>query len=419
MVRERPHLLARFLTTVTVSWFAVSCSGTSEALKSLDESLNTQTEAETPTPNGKTEKNLRVRLTTINEGEICPAGGVKIEVIQLGETGQADSVITEQTDCGSESGRWTWVKASVCDPSQPGSCSEGERDPGEPLNVPAPSNSPNPLPACTSNGQSGCVAQPPYVAADLRLLAPENIKNGVSVAGVTGTFSDRPPDCFETGQENCVATGLFKAADLSALVPSSIRFGRTIAGVTGIYPSSLSPLEGSTGADLPSFSANVPAGQYQCFKSDGSRVAGSISDVGVLTPGVTDRDFSQSLYRGFLLAGDADLEPNYILSGVNIFGVSGNVVLPPKASVQEGTFFGPGLNSLEGEIAICEAAGSVGCLTSSTFKPYEPCTYDGQVNCAANSTYQAWAPITAVASASVTDADENESISFSLGRVLI
>jgi hypothetical protein len=416
---RRPKILIRTLVMNLGCLPLAACSGTSEALKYLDESAQPETpEAQ---EKGSPRSGLQVRLVAVDDKTVCPNGGVKIAIIQSEEGAQnKETVLSEEIDCGSDAGRWLWTESSECSLFDGGLCTDEKKvSPGDSEpdvdNLSTKSLSPTKaLLACAENGQQGCSTNETFVAADLSLLLPENIRSGVTVAGVTGTFSDRPSDCIENGQEGCVSTGLFKAADLSGLLPSSIRYGRSIAGVTGIYPSAMSPLEGASGSDLPSFSATVAAGQYQCFKSDGSRVAGSIADAGNLSPGTTDQNFTASLYRGFVLPGEAGLQASSILSGVSIYGVSGNVALPPKANVTEGTFFGPGGSTYEGEIEACEAPGSVGCITSNDFKPYESCTYDGQVNCAANSTFQAWAPIGAVVSTSVTNADEDGSIDFTI-----
>jgi hypothetical protein len=342
-------------------------------------------------PDGKTETTGSrigsVRLTEIEPGQTCPEGGAKVEVLSGGASG-AETVVFEKIDCDFRKSAPPLDDAVTFEP-------------------------------CVSNGQKNCIANESFAAADYSSLVAGNIRRGVPVAGIIGSFTDRPAECIENSQIGCVTTTLYRAANLSGLIPSHIRFGINIAGVTGVYPSSSSPLEGSFGTDLPSLSADVPAGQYQFFKSDGARVSGQVSDTGILNPGATDQNFSQSLYRGFVLSGDADLLPGSILSGVNIFGAAGNVALPPKASVQKTTFFGPSGNSFQGEIELCVSPGVVGCLTTGDFKPYQPCTADGQINCTANSSYQAQSPVVAVVSTNVTDADEGDSLIFTIATTNI
>jgi hypothetical protein len=401
MIHDQRNGTIKALVALIFVSLTASCSGISGSLVSLDQSAveeiqssisDSKTDSKT---DGKTDGMTEtkgsligsVRLSEIEPGPKCPEGGTKVEVLSDNVAG-AETVVFEKIDCDF-------------------------RKSAPPLDDPVT------FEPCGSNGQKNCIANESFAAADYTSLSAANIRQGVTVAGILGSFTDRPAECIENSQIGCVTTPLFRAADLSGLMPSFIRYGKTIAGVTGVYPSAGSPLEGALGTDLPSLSADVPAGQYQFFKSDGTRVSGQVSDAGILNPGATDQSFSQSLYRGFLLSGDSDLLPGSILSGVNIFGAAGNVALPPNANVRDGTYFGPGGNAFQGEIELCEAPGVVGCVTTEGFKPYPPCTSDGQINCAANTTYQAMMPIVAVVSANVTDADEGESVIFNVATTNI
>ena len=94
------------------------------------------------------------------------------------------------------------------------------------LSVPVP---------CTFNGETSCIANGLYMAANLSNLSPSNIKSGVSVAGVNGSYApaDAHTDCSSNGQVGCVTTSAFKAADLSSLLANNIRSGVVVGGITG------------------------------------------------------------------------------------------------------------------------------------------------------------------------------------------
>ena len=71
---------------------------------------------------------------------------------------------------------------------------------------------------------------------DLSNLSSGNVRDGVTIAGVTGTYSNsstRPADCSGNAQVGCVTTSTWKSASLVNLSNTNIRFGVTIAGVTG------------------------------------------------------------------------------------------------------------------------------------------------------------------------------------------
>jgi hypothetical protein len=116
------------------------------------------------------------------------------------------------------------------------------------------------LPPCTANGEVDCRANAAFKAADTTQLMPDNIKSGVTIAGVAGTVAPSPANCSSNGTQRCVATGAYYAATECAadssncFVPSyvasskplkainydvinsgktSIRTSLTLSGITG------------------------------------------------------------------------------------------------------------------------------------------------------------------------------------------
>ncbi len=182
---------------------------------------------------------------------------------------------------------------------------------------------------------------------DYSALKPENIKAGLTIAGVTGILEAKPKECDANAEVGCVATSAYKAADFTNITADKIKTGKVVAGVTGLFPSALVPLGGSSGTDLPSLSASVSAGTYQWWKQDGTRVTGSISDASTISPSNAIQNFQASVYRQFTVATDANLSAANFKSGASVFGISGNVAVKPSD---------------------CAANAEVGCVTTSSYK---------------------------------------------------
>jgi hypothetical protein len=70
-----------------------------------------------------------------------------------------------------------------------------------------------------------------FKSAVLTNLTPENIKAGVSIAGVQGSLTV-PPSCSSDGQTECVVTNSFKAADTNG-ISAKVLAGETVAGISG------------------------------------------------------------------------------------------------------------------------------------------------------------------------------------------
>ena len=258
--------------------------------------------------------------------------------------------------------------------------------------------------ACTSDGDKNCVATDEFPAVEKQQLA-EKVVSGTTVAGVAGevvlppanavlsgvrvgasgtgmvtlpTASDvrqgvnfgvdasltgslspgstTLPNCSSDGATGCVAVSNFPAVDKATkLLAGNIKSGVSIAGITGGYPSAQYPLTGadSTVADLPLFSATTGGTSYEWFKGDGTRVTGSIEANAQVTPGISAQTLNAGLYRSVTVAGDADLVAGKILTGIDIFGVVGNVAAKP---------------------ADCAADGATGCVAVSNFPAVDKAT---------------------------------------------
>lgn len=226
-------------------------------------------------------------------------------------------------------------------------CSDGRARKGT-LNV---VDSGTPVSPCTQDNQVGCLTSEEFTSfpiAERSKIIPGHVKQGVVINGVSGSLSfSGPGDCAVDGEVACVSTLAFPAVEKSRLQPGILKAGVTLAGVSGEYPSQSYPLPGLSGTDLLSLSANVSAGTYQFWKSDGTRVTGVVSDASSISIGTDPQIFSASLYRQFTIPGDADLLASNIASGVNILGVEGTALVRP---------------------ADCSSDGGVGCVTTTGFK---------------------------------------------------
>jgi hypothetical protein len=181
------------------------------------------------------------------------------------------------------------------------------------------------------------------------------------------TTQEVPPLCTSNGVTGCVTTSTFKSADLSNLSPAHIKNGVTIAGVTGIYPSAGARLVSDTNInDLTTFGSATPVGAYEFFDSAGQVYRGSVADFGPVTPGTSMQTVSDAatLYRQVSVSGDTNLTAGNIKSGSTIFGITGNVSLPPSGRVLVGTSFGVGGTSFTGALTL-PATGKV--LTGTTY----------------------------------------------------
>ncbi len=159
-------------------------------------------------------------------------------------------------------------------------------------------------PACTSDGAGSCVVDGTvYKAAAMDHVVASNIKSGITIAGVTGHVMEAPANCASDGASGCVVDGTnYKAAAIANAVPANIRSGATIAGITGAYPSASHRLAGADGgvADLDTATFNTKmksSAAFEWFDSAGSR---------------------------YTFAGEPKITEGLLLSGVSIFGTVGS-----------------------------------------------------------------------------------------------
>ena len=193
---------------------------------------------------------------------------------------------------------------------------------------------------CSSDSGTSCVAVPNFTAAATSGLAGK-VVSGNTVAGIPGSATaESHNDCAADGAVGCVAVTNFPAVDkITKLTTGNIKKDVVIAGVTGDYPSSTHPLTGADGtADLPTFATANGGGTYQWFKSDGTRLSGTVEANASVTPSTLSQVLNAGLYRQVTVAGDANLVSNNIKTGTTIFTVSGNVIpTAPPCLIDGGT----------------------------------------------------------------------------------
>jgi hypothetical protein len=96
---------------------------------------------------------------------------------------------------------------------------------------------------CTENNQVGCITTSTYKAADTSNLIETNIKSGIAVAGVTGSYSGIVySQCTANRQVGCITTNFYQAVYQAVQISAAdIKNGSVIAGITGTYTGSASP----------------------------------------------------------------------------------------------------------------------------------------------------------------------------------
>ncbi|RYZ52121.1 MAG: DUF1566 domain-containing protein, partial [Proteobacteria bacterium] len=207
------------------------------------------------------------------------------------------------------------------------------------------------------------------VTGDADLVA-SNIKTGVNILGVAGSVTPTPAACSSDGQSACVAGGGFPAVDSSILIPGNVKTGVTIAGVLGNYPSATSPLTGASAtADLPAFSSTSGGTAYEWFDSTGSKLTGSIEVNAVTASGASNIVLNSGLYRQVTVTGDPDLVSSNIVSGINILSVAGSVTAESHSPCASDASTNCVIFGTTGNFgADCTADGQVGCTTTSAYK---------------------------------------------------
>ncbi|MDA2936074.1 DUF1566 domain-containing protein [Patescibacteria group bacterium AH-259-L05] len=184
---------------------------------------------------------------------------------------------------------------------------------------------------------------------DVSNVSAENIKYGVSIGGVTGTFpSDgtalvsevKTGKTFYTSSStkltgtmltqtlsdtsDTINAGYYEATTLSAedldLAAGNIKNGVTIFGLTGDYPSATYPLPGDTVVD--DATASEIKNGFEAWTKAGSLLTGTMP---IQTLSATSDTVNAGYYDATTLSDvDADLITSNIKSGITIFGVSGD-----------------------------------------------------------------------------------------------
>lgn len=179
---------------------------------------------------------------------------------------------------------------------------------------------------CAADGQVGCMANKKFKAAAINGIDAQDIRTGVTIAGVSGALSGGPPACSASGQTNCIATNLRPVVDVTVkLVPGAIKKGVVILGVTGDFPSAIHPLSGGSAgvADLTSAAFDSAIGAATAF--EWWRPDGGVQQA----------------------VGDDDLDISNLVSTATVFGVTGNLTAA-------GSY--------------CSDAGQTGCITTSAYR---------------------------------------------------
>lgn len=173
------------------------------------------------------------------------------------------------------------------------------------------------VPACTEDGQAGCVTTSIFKSADTSKIDPAKILAGHKLGGIAGTaVAELHSNCAAGNATGCVTTAIYPSMDVSGassitdltqanfnttiampgsfefwdstgarhqhmgtsqLSPGNIRSGVSLFGMSGNYPSFSSPLASNTGVpDLTLFETQLTTdGSFEYFDSAGAKYTGS------------------------------------------------------------------------------------------------------------------------------------------------
>ena len=180
---------------------------------------------------------------------------------------------------------------------------------------------------CSANAQVSCLANSTYAAYDASNLSATNIKLGVTVAGVEGSYAPATySDCSANGQTGCIATESYPANSLALanLVPANVRIGITIGSVLGtLNPTSESHLDCTGGSQTGCIATSS-------FPTESHAACSANGQTGCFIPSSGWKAIGEFSYGNIISSN--------LLSGVVIAGVTGTVspsVAPHPYKVQK------------------------------------------------------------------------------------
>ncbi|MFK7826344.1 MAG: hypothetical protein AB8G05_19510 [Oligoflexales bacterium] len=165
-------------------------------------------------------------------------------------------------------------------------------------------------------------------------LRAENIRAGVTIAGVVGT-AEVTPLCSETLTTNCVTTAAFPAVDTQGLAAKVVS-GQTVAGTAGTAIQAKDDCTAANQTDC------IATSTYKTIDLSSKDAGGALDITG---SNFESRAASASTFEYWdengnrhTNTGDADLTSNNLKSGVNILGTDGTTDPLNCASISSGTW---------------------------------------------------------------------------------
>lgn len=197
-----------------------------------------------------------------------------------------------------------------------------------PAPAPAPASAPPPAPppTCTADGEVGCVTDNDFKAVAVANVVAANLRTGTTIAGVAGTLGD----CIDGAEGVCVLPAAYKAVVSADLSEGKIKAAETIGGVTGKYPSVAYKLPGAgiSGAALDgtNFEARAKATTATEFWKADGRRETFFGTANII-PSNIKKDVSIFGVTGSYDAAAIAIEPNDLRKGVTYGGVTGTLVV--------------------------------------------------------------------------------------------
>ena len=209
---------------------------------------------------------------------------------------------------------------------------------------------------------------------DDKNLQPENLKEGVTIAGIEGTITPSPKDCSTDGEIDCRTTSLFPSANADGL-SEKVPIGYSVAGVEGSYVPVTPP-------DCEQ------DGETSCKAIESHKAAEALLAEGKILAGKSLAGITGTYIPDFP-------EPSSVLKTDTTNGVAGTVTLPSSDKVEGGVSFGNALSQtgtitvpLVTNVAMGISYGSAAEFTGSAIiESHVDCTVDGSQGCIANSAF--------------------------------